>query len=357
MNTFGDRIKVTVFGQSHAQAIGVVIDGLPSGESIDKEALGLFMKRRAPGRNAMSTARNETDMPEIVSGLTADNKTCGSPLAAVIYNKDAKSKDYSDLYFRPRPSHADFPAWSRFGEAYDIRGGGQFSGRLTAPLCIAGGILMQLLEKKGIYIGAHIYSIKEVCDTRFDSVNIDVKQLEELKQREFPTVDEVSGKKMKEVILDAKYKLDSVGGIVECAVVGLDVGLGEPNFGGIENLISQCVFAIPAVKGIEFGLGFGVTGLYGSQNNDAYRFKDGKVVTVTNNAGGICGGMSTGMPVVFRAGFKPTPSIAKKQDSVDLKTGENISLEIKGRHDPCIVQRAVPCVEAAAAIAVSQLVF
>ncbi len=354
MNTFGEKIRINIFGQSHAKAIGVTIEGLPSGEYIDTDKLYEFMQRRAPGKNALSTARNESDRPEIVSGITADNKTCGSPLTALIFNSDAHSKDYSDLYFRPRPSHADYPAWTRFGESFDIRGGGQFSGRLTAPLCIAGGILTQLLEKKGVTIGAHIYSVKNVNDTPFDLVKVSKEQLEDVKSRDFCVLNENAGERMKNVILDAKNNCDSVGGIVECAVVGLDVGIGEPSYYGIENVISQCVFSIPAVKGIEFGLGFGVSELYGSQNNDAYRFSQGRVITESNNAGGICGGMTTGMPLVFRAAFKPTPSIAKPQNSVDLKTGENITLEIKGRHDPCIVQRAVVCVEAAAAVALSQ---
>ncbi len=356
MNTFGNNIKISVFGQSHAKAIGVTIEGLPSGFEIDMDKLCAFMKRRAPGNDKMSTTRKEADVPEIVCGLTADNKTCGSALTALIFNSDAHSKDYSDLYFRPRPSHADFPAWKRLGEGFDVRGGGQFSGRMTAPLCIAGGILMQMLEQKGIHIGAHIYSIKDVKDTPFDLVNVKGTQLEELKMRDFPTVDASCAEKMQSVVQEAKQNLDSVGGVVECAVTGLDVGLGEPNFCGVENLISQSVFSIPAVKGIEFGLGFGVSEIYGSQNNDEYYFENDTVKTKTNNSGGICGGMTTGMPVVFRVAFKPTPSIAKEQNTVDLKTGENIKIQIKGRHDPCVVRRAVPCVEAAAAIAISQLV-
>ncbi len=356
MNTFGNKIKINVFGQSHAKAIGVTVDGLPSGFEIDMDKLCSFVKRRAPGNDSMSTSRNEADMPEIVCGLTADNKTCGSPLTALIFNNDAHSKDYSDLYFRPRPSHADFPAWVRYKDSYDIRGGGQFSGRMTAPLCIAGGILMQILQQKGIHIGAHIYSIKDVRDTPFDMANVKGELLEDLKTRDFPALDSACAQRMIKAVDQAKQNQDSVGGIVECAVTGLPAGIGEPNFYGVENVISQCVFAIPAVKGVEFGLGFGSSELYGSQNNDEYYFDDGTVKTKTNNSGGICGGMTTGMPVVFRVAFKPTPSISKEQNTVDLKTGKNIKLQIKGRHDPCVVRRAVPCVEAASAIAISQLV-
>ena len=356
MNTFGEKIKITVFGQSHAPAIGVTVDGLPAGVSIDEEKLYKFMLRRAPGTANTSTARKETDKPVIVSGLNAKGLTCGSPLTALIYNSDAHSKDYSELFMRPRPSHADYPAWIRYGENYDIRGGGQFSGRLTAPMCVAGGILMQLLENKGICIGAHILSVNDVRDRGFDAVNVSAKELENVKSKDFPTLDETAADIMKEKILFAKQNLDSVGGIVECAVVGLKGGLGEPEFYGIENAVSQAVFAIPAVKGIEFGLGFESTLLYGSENNDEYAYFGDNVRTLTNNAGGICGGMTTGMPIIFRTAFKPTPSIARAQNSVDLSAHENIKLEIKGRHDPCVVVRAVPCVEAAAAIAISQFV-
>ena len=356
MNTFGEKIRVTVFGQSHAPAIGVTVDGLPCGVSIDQDELYKFMLRRAPGTSNTSTARKEADRPVIVSGLNDKGLTCGAPLTVLIYNSDAHSKDYSGLFMRPRPSHADFPAWIRYGENYDIRGGGQFSGRLTAPLCIAGGILMQILKAKGIHIGAHILSVNDVRERSFDMANISANELENIKSKDFPTIDDAAAESMKEKILFAKQNLDSAGGVVECAVVGLEPGLGEPEFCGIENAVSQAVFAIPAVKGIEFGLGFESTLLYGSENNDEYAFDGQKTVTLTNNAGGICCGMTTGMPVVFRAAFKPTPSIAKAQNSVDLASHENIKLEIKGRHDPCVVVRAVPCVEAAAAIAISQFV-
>ncbi len=353
MNTFGSKIKITIFGQSHANAIGVTVDGLASGFKIDTQRVQKFLDRRAPGKNNISTARNEADKVEYISGLVNDTTT-GAPVTAVIFNRDAHSKDYSELRAKMRPSHADFPANVKFGDSYDVRGGGQFSGRMTAPLCIAGAIIMQMLEQKGIKIGAHISSIGNVCDDKFDGCDDDLMNVS---SKEFPVINEEKGEQMKQLILEAKNNLDSVGGTIECKAVGLSVGVGEPMFEGLENIISQCVFAIPAVKGIEFGNGFECSTLFGSQNNDEYYFDDNKnVKTRTNNAGGICGGMSTGMPVIFKVAMKPTPSIAKKQNTVNLTTGQNDTLEIKGRHDPCIVQRAVPCVEAAMALAIAQFV-
>jgi len=356
MNTFGNKIKVTVFGQSHAEAIGVVIDGLPSDFKVDTDKVQAFLDRRAPGKNAFSTARKEGDKVQFLSGLY-NGKTCGAPLCAVIVNSDRHSKDYSELEAKMRPSHADYPANVKFGDSYDVRGGGQFSGRLTAPVCIAGAILMQCLEEKGIYVGAHISSIGNIKDASFDNTSFDTDLLLSASQKDFPVLDDNKGEEMKAKILEAKNNLDSVGGTVECMAVGVPAGAGEPMFDGLENVIAQAVFGIPAVKGIEFGLGFGSSLLFGSQNNDEYYFDENKnIKTRTNNAGGICGGMATGMPISFRVAMKPTPSIAKAQNTVNLVTGENDVLEIVGRHDPCIVQRAVPCIEAAAAVAIAQFV-
>lgn len=356
MNTFGNKIKITVFGQSHAEAIGVVIDGLEAGFEIDTDRVQSFLDRRAPGKNAYSTQRNEADKVEYLSGLV-DGKTVGAPLTAVIFNKDRHSKDYSELRAKMRPSHADYPANVKFGDSYDVRGGGQFSGRLTAPICIAGAIIMQMLEKKGIFIGAHISSVGNIEDACFDNTCFDVSILKSAGGKDFPVLDDDAGRRMKALILEAKNSLDSVGGTIECMAVGVPAGVGDPMFEGLENVIAQSVFAIPAVKGIEFGLGFGSSLLFGSQNNDEYYYdKENGIKTRTNNAGGICGGMATGMPVSFRVAMKPTPSIAKAQNTVNLVTKQNEVLEIHGRHDPCIVQRAVPCVEAAMALAIAQFV-
>lgn len=356
MNTFGEKIKITIFGQSHAEAIGVTIEGLPSGFEVDTDRVQKFLDRRAPGKNQFSTQRNEADKVEYLSGLV-DGKTCGAPLTAVIFNKDCHSKDYSELREKMRPSHADYPAGVKFGDNYDVRGGGQFSGRMTAPICIAGAILIQLLEKKDIYIGAHISSVGSIKDKKFDNTSLDTDVLKSASRKEFPVLDDEVGEEMKRLIISAKENLDSVGGTIECMAIGVPVGVGEPMFEGLENVIAQSVFAIPAVKGIEFGLGFESSSLFGSQNNDEYYFdENGRVRTRTNNAGGICGGLCTGMPVSFRVAIKPTPSIAKPQNTVNLRTKENDVLEIHGRHDPCIVHRAVPCIEAAMALALSQFV-
>lgn len=355
MNTFGQKIKVTVFGQSHADAIGVVIDGLEANKIIDTEKVQAFLDRRAPGKNKFSTARKEPDKVKWLSGLY-NGKTCGAPLCAIIENCDAHSKDYSELEAKMRPSHADYPANVKFDGNFDVRGGGQFSGRLTAPLCIAGAVLMQLLEEKGISIGAHILSVGNVEDDRFDNMCLNREYVKTASVKDFAVLNDEKGKLMQEEIDKAREELDSVGGKIECMITGIEAGIGEPMFDGLENLIAQSVFAVPAVKGIEFGLGFESTRLRGSENNDPYCYDEkGNVRTLTNNAGGICGGMSTSMPINFTVGIKPTPSIGKPQKTVNIKTGQNDILEIKGRHDPCIVQRAVPCIEAAAAIAIAQL--
>lgn len=352
---YGENIKVTLFGQSHAKAIGVVIDNIPAGIKLDMDKILSFMARRAPGNSPLSTSRKEADYPEIVSGVV-DGETVGAPICAVIYNTDQKSKDYSQIASCPRPSHADFPALIKYGEAHDIRGGGLFSGRLTAPLCFAGALCKQLLEEKGIYIGAHIKSVAGIEDTLYDPVNVNKETLNISAEKSFPVLCDEKGLKMQEKILEAKASLDSVGGQIECAVIGLKAGMGEPFFGSIEGRISRAMFCIPAIKGIEFGIGFRGTELYGSLHNDPYCVKDGRIVTLTNNNGGILGGLSSGMPIVFSVAVKPTPSIGKEQNTVNIKTMENTKLTVSGRHDPCIVPRAVPCVEAAAAIAIYDMI-
>ncbi len=355
-NSYGERFKITVFGQSHADAIGVVIEGIPAGTALDLPAIRAMLARRAPGNAPYATARKEPDLPEIVSGAT-DGVTCGAPLCAIIRNKDARSGDYDALRTVPRPSHADFAAYVKYGGQNDSRGGGSFSGRMTAPLVFAGAVAMQLLKEKGITIGAHIAQIGAVKDEPFDAVNLDAAALDALKKKQFCTQNDAAGEAMREAIAAAKAGGDSLGGVIECAATGLPVGLGEPMFGGLENEIARCVFAIPSVKGIEFGSGFAGAALRGSENNDPFCVQGGVVRTETNRHGGILGGLASGMPLVFRAAFKPTPSIALPQRSVDLAAGQPVTLEIPGRHDPCVVPRAVPCVEAACALALANLIF
>lgn len=347
----GENIKIEIFGESHGDEIGVIIEGLPAGKAIDMAALGEFLARRAPGKNEFSTARKEADIPEIVSGLE-NGITNGEVFKAVIRNTNRRSNDYDKLKNVPRPGHADFTARMKYGEDIDLRGGGHFSGRLTAPMCIAGGIFMQLLAQKGIEIGAHAAEIAGVADESFDPVKVDKSVFHKVKTAEFPTVSGKAAAEMREAIAAAKAEGDSVGGIIECAVTGLPIGLGGPMFAGLEGRIAQLVFGVPAVKGIEFGAGFEAARMRGSSHNDPFIVENGEVTTVGNNHGGILGGISSGMPLVFRAAIKPTPSIDKEQDSVDLESKRLVKLTIGGRHDPCIVPRAVPCIEAAAAIAV-----
>ncbi|MBQ9091301.1 MAG: chorismate synthase, partial [Anaerotignum sp.] len=302
---FGKKVKIHIFGQSHSEAIGVVIDGLPVGEEIDLDAVQKFMERRAPGRNAYSTPRKEADMPRVVSGLF-EGRTCGAPICAIIENTNTRSKDYDKLKDLPRPGHADFTAWVKYDGYNDHRGGGHFSGRLTAPLCFAGAVCKQILERKGIHVGAHILSIKGVKDTSFDAVEIDAEALKAVADKAFPVQDDGAGEAMQAAIAAAKEKGDSVGGIIECAITGLPVGVGEPMFDGLESVLASAVFAIPAVKGMEFGAGFAVADLFGSENNDDFIYnEDGTVKTKTNHHGGSLGGISSGMPLVFRAAFEP----------------------------------------------------
>lgn len=342
-STCGENIKVTVFGQSHSAAIGMTLEGVPAGESIDMEELRAFLRRRAPGQNAWSTARKEEDIPEFLAGLKG-GVSCGTPITAIIRNTDARPGDYEALRNVPRPGHADYTAFVKYGESADFSGGGHFSGRLTAALCIAGGICIQILRRGGVEIISRIARIGPVKDRG--------ELLSSTAENAFPTVNKDSGLEMQGYIASCKADGDSAGGIIECKVLGLPAGLGDPMFDGMENRIARLVFGIPACKGIEFGAGFGAALLRGSENNDPFDIEDGRIITKTNNCGGILGGITDGMPLVFRAAFKPTPSIAREQESVDLSTMEKETLKVSGRHDPCIVPRAVPVVEAAAAIAV-----
>ena len=344
-------LQVTLFGQSHSPAIGVVIDGLPAGKTVDTEALAAFLRRRAPGQSPFATPRKEADEPVFVSGLH-EGMTCGAPLCALIYNQNTRSSDYAELADKPRPGHADYTAFVKYGHAHDVRGGGHFSGRLTAPLCIAGGICLQLLKEEGITVGAHLLSVGQVSEARFDPVTVDGALLESLGEKDFPTLDEALGKAMGQEIARAKEELDSVGGVIECAAVGLPAGMGEPMFDGMENRISRAVFAIPAVKGIEFGAGFDAAQMRGSLHNDPFFYDEaGNVRTRTNHHGGILGGITSGMPLVFRCAVKPTPSIFRPQQTVSLSQDTHCELTVQGRHDPCIALRAVPAVIAATAIA------
>ena len=348
-SSWGKLLRLSVFGQSHSPAIGFVLDGLPAGIAIDMDMLYAFMARRAPGGSEFSTSRREPDIPEILSGISG-GVTCGAPISGIIRNTNTRPGDYADLLTCPRPGHADFTAWVKYHGFQDSSGGGHFSGRLTAPLCAAGNLCMQLLAQRGIDISAHILSIHGVSDI---SGQEHIKELACVRSKPFPVIDDTAGEKMMNVIREAKSRGDSVGGIIECIISGVPAGIGDPMFDGLENRISSVVFGIPAVKGIEFGVGFGSCELYGSENNDGFAVENGRVVTLTNNHGGILGGISSGMPIVFRAAVKPTPSIFMLQKSVNLSTLENTTLSIKGRHDPCIVPRAVPCMEAAAALAIT----
>ena len=342
-SSYGENLRITIFGQSHSTAIGVTMEGLPPALPLDLEELERFLARRAPGKNAWSTARKEADRPEFLSGLK-DGLTCGTPLTAIIRNTNTRSGDYDAFAQVPRPGHADYTAEVKYLGAQDRAGGGHFSGRLTAPLCIAGGVCLQLLKREGIRVISRIAQLGGISD--------EGELISSTAEKEFPVVCDASGRAMRERIAAVRAEGDSVGGIVECAVLGLPAGLGDPMFDGMENRIAAIIFGIPAVKGIEFGAGFSAAGMTGSENNDPFTVEDGRIVTVTNNCGGILGGITTGMPLRFRAAFKPTPSIARLQRSVNMKTLEPTELAITGRHDPCIVPRAVPCVEAAAAIAV-----
>ncbi len=348
-STYGEKIKLSIFGQSHGAAIGMTLDGIPAGLPVDMKQLQTFLNRRAPGQNEFSTPRREEDAPEFLSGLF-DGYTCGAPIAAIIRNNNTRSGDYKELKDCPRPGHADYTAQIKYNGYQDVAGGGHFSGRLTAPLCIAGGLCKQWLENRGIHIAAHISVIAGIADDPIylDWINPNLDSI----QKDFPVINAEAGARMRQAIAAAKADGDSVGGIIECIITGLPAGIGEPMFGGMESRIAQIVYGIPAVKGLDFGSGFSGSYLRGSENNDDYAVMNGSVRTLTNNAGGILGGITNGMPLVFQTAIKPTPSISREQQSISLKRMQEQPLLIKGRHDPCIVPRAVPVIEAAAAIAV-----
>ena len=351
---WGNDVKISIFGESHGKGIGVVIDGLPPGENINFDDVGFQMKRRRPGNCKFTTAREEKDIPLIISGVLSGTTT-GTPLCAIINNENANEADYSKQKLLFRPGHADYTGHIRYQGFADFRGGGHFSGRLTAPLVFAGAICRQILKRKGIFIGSHISSVYNIRDTSFDSVNITSDILENLSQEYLPLVNKDKKTEIQDKILQIKLNEDSFGGTIECAILGVPVGIGNPMFNNIESTISSLVFGIPGVRGIEFGAGFSCSTMKGSENNDNFIFKNGKVQTATNNHGGILGGISSGMPIIFKTAFKPTPSISKAQKTINFKDNSEQELRIEGRHDPCIALRAAPIIESAAAIAILDL--
>lgn len=349
-NLYGERLTLTISGTSHGPRISMYLDGIPAGLPVDTQTLWDFMKRRAPGQNCYSTPRKEADEIHFDSGIH-QNHTTGEAILAHIENENARSKDYAQLRTIPRPGHADFTAWQKYGQEFSMAGGGPFSGRMTAAMCIAGGLCKQWLELKGIHIGAHLAQIAQICDDPFDPVAPALDAV----CTEFPVLNPQRGRQMQELLVNIRAAGDSVGGIVECAITGLPAGIGGELFAGVESKLAQILYAIPGVKGVEFGLGFAASSHHGSFTNDAFVLQEQKVCMETNHCGGILGGITTGMPVVMRAAFKPTPSIALPQKSVDLQTLEEVTLCVQGRHDPCIALRAVPVVEAAVAIAMYDL--
>ncbi len=351
----GDRIKLSLFGESHGEMIGCTLQELPAGEPIDWEAVAVQMARRAPGNDPTATARKEADVPQVVSGYYA-GQTTGTPLTAVIVNENTRSADYAAQVTVPRPGHADYTGFVRYGGAGDIRGGGHFSGRLTAPLVFAGAVCRQILKRRGVTIGAHILQIGQVRDESFEAVQVEEETLERLSVSPFALLDPAREQAMRREVEAARQAADSVGGVIELAVTGLPAGLGSPMFDGVENKLAAMLFGIPAVKGVEFGDGFALAAMRGSAANDSQQYdEDGRLTVRTNHNGGILGGITNGAPLILRAAIKPTPSIAQVQASVDLKEHKNTTTVIQGRHDPCIVPRAVPVAEAAVAVALLDL--
>jgi chorismate synthase len=347
---WGRKVRYTIFGESHGAGIGIVIDGLPAGVMLDQTLIQREMARRAPGQSDLTTPRIETDAVSIISGLY-QGRTDGSPLCAMIKNSDTRSADYAAEPRVFRPGHADYTGFIKYGGHNDPRGGGHFSGRLTAPLVFAGAIAKQLLTAAGISIGAHIAQIGDVKDTAFDPVAISETTLAELGKSAFPTLDLEAAASMRQAIHSAREQDDSVGGVIEAVVIGLPTGMGEPFFDSVESVLAHLLFSIPAVKGVEFGAGFALAGMRGHQANDSFVKHADKIQTATNNNGGILGGITSGMPLLLRAAFKPTPSIARQQNTLNAN-GDTEVLAIKGRHDPCIVPRAVPVVEAVIGLAI-----
>lgn len=352
-DSFGKLFRVTIFGESHSKAIGAVIDGVPSGLELDLDEIEKEMRRRAPGQNNLSTPRKEADLPNIVSGFF-EGKATGTPLCAIIENTNTRSKDYEpDLL---RPAHADYTGKMRYNGFNDYRGGGHFSGRLTAPLVFAGAIAKQYLAKEGIKICAHLSSIGDICDDMFDMCSIEENTINAINSHELPVINENVIEKMKDTILAAKADGDSVGGTIECAIIGAKAGLGSPFFESVESRMASIIFSVPAVKGIEFGAGFDISKMRGSMANDSFYTDGNKILTTTNNNGGINGGITNGMPIVFKAVIKPTPSISLEQNTVNIKEMTDCKMSVHGRHDPCIAHRAVCVIEAAAAIVMADLV-
>jgi len=352
---WGNNIKISIFGESHGSAIGINIDSLPSGFTLDMNEIMREMKRRAPGKSNLSTLRKEDDEPEILSGYF-EGRTTGTPLCAIIKNNDNKSKDYSKIKNVIRPGHGDYPGFVKYNGFNDYRGGGHFSGRITAPLVFAGSICKQILKKEKIEIVSHIQSIGEIKDKSFLDCDLDKELINSLKYEEFPLINKNLEDKIKNEILNAKKEGDSVGGVIECMILGVKAGIGSPFFDSVESTLSHLMFSVPAVKGIEFGRGFDITKIKGSKANDEYYLDEKKIKTKTNNNGGISGGITNGMPIIFRVAIKPTPSIYKEQGTVDIRTMEETALKIEGRHDPCIVQRALPVIEGVSAIGILDLI-
>ena len=350
----GNKIKLSVFGESHGEAIGCVIDGLPNGIKLDFDEINREMARRAPGNDKTATPRKESDTPIILSGVLNDTTT-GAPLAMEIRNTNTRSGDYGNLMTVPRPSHSDYPAYVKYNGNNDVRGGGHFSGRLTAPIVFAGAVAKQILKAKGITIGAHISQIGSASDDNFDKNNISVEELDAVAHKKFAVLNDESEDEMRACVESARMNGDSIGGIIECAAIGLPVGLGGNIFDTVESRLSAALFGVPAVKGVQFGAGFDFAEMRGSQANDGYEIKDGKVALLSNNNGGVLGGMTSGAPIVFSVVLKPTPSISVPQKSVNLQTMENETLVVKGRHDPCVVPRAVPVIEGITAITLLDL--
>jgi len=349
-NTFGNSITLTLFGESHGEAIGAVLDGLPAGIEVDEGVISALLAKRRPA-SAVDTARREKDEFCIVSGVF-DGKTTGTPLCILIPNEDKHSADYASLYGKARPSHADYAAFCKYHGFEDFRGGGHFSGRITAALVAAGGILLPMLERLGITVGTHIKSCADVSDRDFDDAKADIAHL---KAAAFPVLDQERGKEMTAEILRAKDELDSVGGVAETAVLGMPAGVGEPWFDSVEGLLSHALFSLGGVKGVEFGDGFSMAKSRGSLCNDTFLMKNGEIVTATNHNGGLNGGITNGMPLVFRCAVKPTPSIAREQDTVDFLHQENVKLAIKGRHDPAIIRRICPVIDCVTALVLCDL--
>ena len=343
----GNSIKLTIGGASHSASIKAVLEGFPVGEKIDLEEVNAFLKRRQGGKAKYTTPRKEKDEPVILSGLSEDGIILNGKIEAEFINSNVKSEDYKAMRVVPRPSHADYVAYRKYNGSLNMAGGGFFSGRMTLPMCFGGAVAMQLLEKRGIKIRAHILSVGEVMDTPFDAVS---DSCEEINTEGLPVINPDSAQKMTEVMEKTAAEMDSIGGVIECKVTGMPVGIGDPVYDSLESIISYGMFGIPAIKGIEFGRGFDISKTKGSESNDAFIIVDGEVRTKTNNSGGIQGGISNGMPIIFRVAVKPTPSIFKEQQSVDLITMTETTLKIEGRHDSCIVPRVVPCVEAMCAL-------